>query len=337
MAAPLGRRRSSSRSGRSSRGGRSSWETNTGTCTWLFPMEIPAEKSASICFRAPTAAGTGVRPTSISLNDRKRGGIRGRPSWPPDRVSGPALSGSTQRWDGERPSSVDLQEITVGPRPSVSTTMLSTRCMAPGLAVRGDSIYVAWKVVKGDWTTLYFDHSQDGGATWNTDQVVFKRRALPVRASLHPVGRRTRGRLGRIASPDSLSAALLSFLLAREGLDDSGRVKETPWRETMDPAGSITASTCCPGKGDAWWPIPRAQSELLPEIYLAWSGDLESGFSELMKISAPKKGFQHLYPRLVRSGENEIAVVYNRRKIRRLLMEPRVILGDVLVARIGIP
>ena len=52
---------------------------------------------------------------------------------------------------------------------------------------------------------------------------------------------------------------------------------------------------------------------------------------------SPKKGFEHLYPRLVRSGENEVAVVYNRRKIRRSPMEPRVILGDVLVARMEIP
>ena len=74
-----------------------------------------------------------------------------------------------------------------------------------------------------------------------------------------------------------------------------------------------------------------------PEIYLAWSAELESGFTELLKISAPKKGFEHLYPRLVRSGENEVAVVYNRRKIRRSPMEPRVLLGDLLVARIGIP
>ena len=76
---------------------------------------------------------------------------------------------------------------------------------------------------------------------------------------------------------------------------------------------------------------------LSPEIYLAWSSDLNAGFSELMKISAPKNGFEHLYPRLVRSGENEVAVVYNRRKVRRSPFEPRVILGDVLVARIGIP
>ena len=76
---------------------------------------------------------------------------------------------------------------------------------------------------------------------------------------------------------------------------------------------------------------------LSPEIYLAWSEDPGAGFTELMKISAPKEGFEHLYPRLVRSGENEVAVVYNRRKIRRSPMEPRVILGDVLVARIGEP
>ena len=73
------------------------------------------------------------------------------------------------------------------------------------------------------------------------------------------------------------------------------------------------------------------------EIFLGWSGDLESGFLELMKISEPKKDFEHLYPRLIRSGENEVAVVYNRRKIRRTPMAPRVTLGDVLVARIGIP
>ena len=71
----------------------------------------------------------------------------------------------------------------------------SMNCMEPRLAVRGDSISVAWHVVKGDRTTFYFDHSQDGGATWNTDQVIFDRKALSVQASLQPFRRRSPGGL----------------------------------------------------------------------------------------------------------------------------------------------
>ena len=92
-----------------------------------------------------------------------------------------------------------------------------------------------------------------------------------------------------------------------------------------------------PWKGGCLVAYSKGALGLSPEIYLAWSEDLKSGFMELIKISEPKKGFEHLYPRLARSGENEVAVVYNRRKIRRSPMQPRVILGDVLVARIGIP
>ena len=104
----------------------------------------------------------------------------------------------------------------------------------------------------------------------------------------------------------------------------------------MEAAGSITALTYCTWRGGCLVAYSKGVIGVSPEIYLGWSGDLEGGFSELLKISAPKKEFEHLYPRLVRSGENEVAVVYNRRKIRRTPMEPRVLLGDLLVARVGI-
>ena len=214
----------------------------------------------------------------------------------------------------------------------------SMSCIEPRMAVQGETIYVTWHVVKGDRTTLYVDRSQDGGANWNSDQVIFDRKALSVQASLQPIG----GGLmaGWFESQVQLTQTnrRLSYRLyspgkgwtAPEGERDSlaadhgiGRFYYgfdlLPW-----PAGCLVAYS----KG--------AMGES-PEIYLGWSGDLESGFSEIMKISEPKKGFEHLNPRLVRSGENEVAVVYNRRKIRRSPMEPRVILGDLLVARIGIP
>ena len=284
-----------------------------------------------------TDNGGNWRPAAVNFpEDRKRGGIRDRPSCPPDRVPGPALSGSTQRRDGERSSSADLQESTVGPRPSVSTTMLPRGVSRPDWRVRGDSIYVAWRVVKGDWTTLYFDHSQDGGATWNTDQVIFKRRTLSVRASLQPIGRGLVA--GWVESKIYTSDRRLSYRFY-----SPGNGWKTPEGERDAMAGVHGSGRfyygfdLLPWKGGCLVAYSKGAIGLLPEIYLAWSEDLESGFSELMKISASKKGFEHLYPRLVRSGENEVAVVYNRRKIRRSPMEPRVALGDVLVARIGLP
>ena len=214
----------------------------------------------------------------------------------------------------------------------------SMSCLEPRLAVRGDSIYVAWHVVKGDRTTLYFDQSQDGGATWNTDQVIFERPALSVQASLHPSAdgllagwfesRMHRGRTNR-----RLSYRLYS----------SGNGWTAPEGEKDSLAGDHGSGRfyfgfdLMPWRGGCLVVYSKGAIGVSPEIFLAWSEDLKSGFMEFKKISEPKKGFEHLYPRLVRSGENEVAVVYNRRKIRRSPMEPRVILGDVLVARMGTP
>ena len=214
----------------------------------------------------------------------------------------------------------------------------SMSCMEPRLAVRGDSIYVAWHVVKGDRTTLYFDQSQDGGATWNTDQVIFERPALSVQASLHPSAdgllagwfesRMHRGRTNR-----RLSYRLYS----------SGNGWTAPKGERDSLAGDHGSGRfyfgfdLMPWRGGCLVVYSKGAIGVSPEIFLAWSEDLKSGFMEFKKISEPKKGFEHLYPRMVRSGENEVAVVYNRRKIRRSPMEPRVTLGDLVVARIGVP
>ena len=213
----------------------------------------------------------------------------------------------------------------------------SMSCTEPRLAVRGDSIYVAWPVVTGDRTTLYFDHSQDGGATWNSDQVIFDRKALSVQATLQPL------RDGLLAGWFESQAQMgqsnrrLSYRLY-----SPGQGWTAPEGEKDSLAGDHGTGRfyygfdLLPWHGGCLVAYSKGAVGVSPEIFLAWSGELESGFSELMKISEPKKGFEHLYPRLVRSGENEVAVVYNRRKIRRSPMEPRVILGGVLVARIGI-
>ncbi len=213
---------------------------------------------------------------------------------------------------------------------------ISTRCNAPRLEVRGDSIYVAWRVVKGDWSTLYFDHSQDGGATWNTDQVIFKRRTLSVRASLQPLAH------GLVAAwVESKIYSSDRRLSYRFYSPEKGWKTPEGERDALagdhGPGRFYYGFDLLPWQGGCLVVYSKGEVGVSPEIYLAWSGELESGFTELFKISAPKKGFEHLYPRLVRTGENEVAVVYNRRKIRRSHVEPRVLLGDVFVARIGIP
>lgn len=214
----------------------------------------------------------------------------------------------------------------------------SMNCMAPRLAMHGDTIYATWHVVHGDRTTLYFDHSPDGGATWNRDQVIFDRKALSVQVSLQPFDSgllagwfESRTQMGR-------ADRRLSYRLFTTSKGWTASEEE---RDSLagdhGPGRFYYGFDLLPWKEGCLVAYSKGASGLSPEIHLAWSGDLESGFSELMKISAPKKGFEHLYPRLVRSGENEVAVVYNRRKIRRSPMEPRVILGDLLVARIGAP
>ena len=211
-------------------------------------------------------------------------------------------------------------------------------CTEPRLALQGDSVYVAWRVVKGSRISLYFDHSPDGGAGWSSDQAIFDRPARLVRASLRPFAGgllagwfeshtrmgRTRRRLPyRLFSPAAGWRAPAGERDSLAGDHAAGRFYYgfdlLPWQR-----GCLVAYS-------------KGIVGVSPEIYLGWSADPGSGFSELMKISEPKQGFEHLYPRLVRSGGNEVAVVYNRRKIRRSPLEPRVILGDLLVARIGVP
>ena len=211
-------------------------------------------------------------------------------------------------------------------------------CTEPRLAVQGDSVYVVWSVVKGDRTTLYFDHSQDGGANWNSDQVVSERPALSVRASLQPLG----GSLLAGWSESVMGKGQTGHRLSYRSYSPS-KGWTFPEGEKDSLAGDHANGRFyfgfdfLPWQGGCLVVYSKGALGKSPEIFLAWSGNLDAGFSELMKISAPKKGFEHLYPRLVRSGENEIAVVYNRRKVRRSPFEPRVILGDVLVARIGMP
>ena len=214
----------------------------------------------------------------------------------------------------------------------------SMSCMEPRLAVREDSIYVVWHAVKGDRTTLYFDHSQDGGASWSSDQVIFDRKALSVQADIQPL------RVGLLTGwfESQVQIAQSNRRLSYR-LFTPAKGWKAPEGERDSLAGDHGTGRfyygfdLLPWKGGCLVAYSKGAIGLSPEIYLAWSGDLDAGFSELMKISEPKRGFEHLYPRLVRSGESEIAVVYNRRKIRRSPLEPRVILGDVLVARIGVP
>ena len=164
------------------------------TCTWPYPIAIAGNKSASICFRAPAAAGTGARSTSISLTTGS-GGTRDRPSWVSDRMAAPAWFGST-RPRGRRAVvfSKSTGEYTWSMPVRVNDDS-SMSCIEPRMAVQGETIYVTWHVVKGDRTTLYVDRSQDGGANWNSDQVIFDRKALSVQASLQPIGGWAHGRM----------------------------------------------------------------------------------------------------------------------------------------------
>ena len=211
-------------------------------------------------------------------------------------------------------------------------------CAEPRIAAQGNSVFVAWHVVKGDRTTLYFDHSPDGGATWNQDQVIFERQAISVQASLQPLRDGLLSGWYESQAQMGQSNRRLSYRLYSP---DQGWVAPEGERDSL--AGDHGTGRfyygfdLLPWQGGCLVAYSKGAIGLSPEIYLAWSETLKSGFSELMKISEPKKGFEHLYPRMVRSGESEVAVVYNRRKIRRSPMERRVILGDLLVARVGIP
>ena len=148
-------------------------------------MATPMGKSASICFRATMVAGIGNRWTSTSLRTRNAG-TPDHPGWPSGRTDraylvwvDPTVGRRAivfSRTTGEFTWSLPVR---VNDDPSMG-------CLEPRLAVREDSVYVAWHVVKGDRTTLYFDHSQDGGANWNSDQVIFDRKARSVQASLQP-------------------------------------------------------------------------------------------------------------------------------------------------------
>ena len=212
-------------------------------------------------------------------------------------------------------------------------------CTEPRLAVQGDSIYVAWNGVKGDRDDALL---RPFSGRWGH---------LEIRIRWFSTGKRCRFRL--LSNP---STAALSPGWFESEIQMAGTGRRLPYR-VYSPAKGWTSPEggrdslsgdhgagrfyygfdLLPWRGGCLVAYSKGEVGVSAQIYLAWSGELESGFTELLKISAPKKGFEHLYPRLVRSGENEVAVVYNRRKIRRSPMQPRVLLGDVLVARIGIP
>ena len=156
----------------------------------------------------------------------------------------------------------------------------SMNCMEPRLAVDGDSVYVAWHVVDGDRTTLYFDHSPDGGATWNQDQVIFDRKALEVQASLEPfdsgllagwfesqtqMGRTDRQLSYRLYSPAGGWTVPKGGKDSLAGDHGTGRFYYgfdlLPWQQ-----GCLVAYS-------------KGETGSSPEIYLAWSSDLNAGFS----------------------------------------------------------
>ena len=300
-------------------------------------MVTPGDKSAFICLRSADGGGN-WRPVDVNFpEDRKRGdtglpqlavGMDGRAClvWTDPTAGRRAVVFARDMGD-----STWSVPVRVNDDPAMS-------CAEPRITVQGNSAFVAWHVVKGDRTTLYFDHSPDGGATWNEDQVIFERQAISVQASLQPL------RDGLLAGWYESQAQMgqsnrrLSYRLYSP---DQGWVAPEGERDSL--AGDHGTGRfyygfdLLPWQGGCLVAYSKGAIGLSPEIYLAWSETLKSGFSELMKISEPKKGFEHLYPRLVRSGESEVAVVYNRRKIRRSPMERRVILGDLLVARVGIP
>ena len=211
-------------------------------------------------------------------------------------------------------------------------------CTGPRLVIDGDSIYVAWLSVMGSQTKLYFDHSADGGATWNSDQLIFDRAARSVRTALQPVaGGLLAGWFELQRGKGQTNRRLLYRLFA------PGKGWTIPDGERDSLAADYETGRfyfgfdLLPWRGGCLVAYSKGIIGVSAEIFLGWSRGRESGFSELMRISEPKKDFEHLYPRLVRSGQNEVVVVYNRRKIRRTPMEPSVTLGDLLVARIGIP
>ena len=166
-------------------------------------------------------------------------------------------------------------------------------CTEPRLTVQGDTIYVAWRVVKGDRTTLYFDHSLDGGATWNEDQVIFERQALSVQASLQPFDGGLLAGWFESQIQMGQSNQRLSYRLY---LPDQGWVAPEGERDSLardhGTGRFYYGFNLLPWQGGCLVAYSRGAIGVSPEIYLAWSEDLESGFSELMKISEPKKGFR---------------------------------------------
>ena len=295
-------------------------------------------KGESIHLHQSADGGTKWRPVEVNFPKAEKRGNTGSPQlavgaqgfasliWLDQTVGRGAVVYSRTNGDGIWSAPVRLNDDP------------ATICNQPRIAVQGDSVYAAWRSVKGSRTSLYLDHSRDGGASWNLDRVIFDRPARSVQASLQPLeGRLLAGWFESQKQKGRTNRRLYYRLYS------PGKGWEVPERERDSLAGDHVAGSFFYGFDLLPWgkgclvAYSKGLIGVSPGIFLGWSSDLESGFLELMKISEPKKDFEHLYPRLIRSGENEVAVVYNRRKIRRTPMEPRVTLGDVLVARIGIP
>ena len=308
--------------------------------SWPFPMAIPMGKSASICFRA-TMVGGKWQPVDVNFPEGTRNaGTPDHPGWPSDRTTAPAWFGSTRQL-GRR--------AVVFSRTTGEFTWSAARpCQRrpfhelSGAPVGGAGRFDLCRLARGEGRS---DHSllrPFPGRRW---------RYLELRPGDFRAKRRSRSR-----PPSNLSPTVSSPAGSNRRCKLAGPISGSPIA-SYSPANGWTAPKgerdslagdhesgrfyfgfdLMPWRGGCLVVYSKGAIGVSPEIVLAWSEDLKSGFMEFKKISEPKKGFEHLYPRLVRSGENEVAVVYNRRKIRRSPMEPRVILGDVLVARIGIP
>ena len=169
--------------------------------------------------------------------------------------------------------------------------------MAPRMAVRGDSVYVAWHVVDGDRTTLYFDNSPDGGATWNQDQVIFDRKALSVQASLQPFDSQLLAGWVETQTQTGRTNRQLSYrLYSPAGGWTAPKGERDSLAGDHGPARFYYGFDLLPWKQGCLVAYSKGALGLSPEIYLAWSSRPEGRLLGTDENKCAKKRFRASLP-----------------------------------------
>jgi hypothetical protein len=207
---------------------------------------------------------------------------------------------------------------------------------APQIVAQQDTLYVVWVENRGEESILYFDYSEDGGETWNLDQIVYQK-------------------LVRFITPKLLEISenkMLAWTDYREQIGEKGErllynlfSRNKGWFQT-DPGAMLEVGPAANLKRFLGFDMTSAlrngvavafsekRLEKRAQVFCALSNDLSFGFATALPVSNPKRGIDAVSPRICQISENELAVLYNEVPAQLYMGQPIKWLGDLVLTRI---